>query len=384
MKKLLLALGAVVLVFGMVVCQPSTGDLAVNSTPAGATIWLNDTTTNQTTNHVFTTIEVGTYDVKLVLDGYADYTETVEVKANETVTVDAQLQTGQGSIQVNSTPDGAAITLDGESTGEVTDALIEDVESGEHTVELSLAGFADTSVSVTVPVDETVTLDVILDTSDVVPIEVINDEDTPVDLGFRLKAGQRIAVMVELEAINYPFTLTEACYVPTGWEDDPDNWDAECDLVFFTGSAQSGPATEAGRKSVSATQELEANWFDVSDLNITVESGALFFAVENKVDDNPVIAMDGGSPLHHLSWMYSIFGTDTDPSWSPFDNINTGSFYELGDTVDAMLRVKGLAAAAGYVTLTPAKIGPDTYEGWPKVQLPAEMMVKTYHCGSSD
>jgi len=176
-------------------------------------------------------------------------------------------------------------------------------------------------------------------------IELIEDEATPVNFGFKMSAGDRMAVKLTPGTGNYPFTVTAACYVPIGWATDPDNWDQACYLVFFDDGAE--PGAELGRKEVSAVEEWAFNWFDVSDLGITIESGSFYFAVENKVDDNPGLALDGGAPLHHVSWMYTIFSGETDPRWLPFDDIDAGLGKLLGDSVDLILRVKGVVSGTG-------------------------------------
>ncbi len=55
-----------------------------------------------------------------------------------------------GSIFINSSPAGAAITLDGTSTGKVTPDSVTSVSTGQHSVTLSLNGYSDTTFTVTV------------------------------------------------------------------------------------------------------------------------------------------------------------------------------------------------------------------------------------------
>jgi len=168
-------------------------------------------------------------------------------------------------------------------------------------------------------------------------IELIRDEATPMGGFTGMDVGDRMAVMFTPPA--YPFELTQAAYAP--WYD---NWDSQCDLVFFDGDSTDGPATELGRKTVAATQESAWNWFDVSDLGIVIESGSFFFAVEYRVDNSPALYLDAAPPLHHVSWMYVIFNGETEPRWAPFDNIDAGLGKLLGDTLDLMLRVKGVVS----------------------------------------
>ncbi|MEO0113891.1 MAG: clostripain-related cysteine peptidase [candidate division WOR-3 bacterium] len=69
----------------------NTGTLVVNSTPTGATVWINGTNTGHTTNVTFT-INPGNYEVKLTLSGYYDWIDTVTVNAGQTTTINATLQ----------------------------------------------------------------------------------------------------------------------------------------------------------------------------------------------------------------------------------------------------------------------------------------------------
>jgi hypothetical protein len=70
--------------------------------------------------------------------------------------------TGSGSIQVNSSPTGATIYLDGTSTGKTTDALITDVSPGSHTIKLTKSGYSDYTETVTVTDGDTATVDATL------------------------------------------------------------------------------------------------------------------------------------------------------------------------------------------------------------------------------
>jgi len=61
-----------------------------------------------------------------------------------------------GSLVVTSTPDGAAISLDGTPTGKITPAEIKDVKFGEHTVKVSLPDFDEAERTVNVPAGKSV------------------------------------------------------------------------------------------------------------------------------------------------------------------------------------------------------------------------------------
>jgi formylglycine-generating enzyme required for sulfatase activity len=71
--------------------EPTTGSIRVESTPDGASIWLDGTDTGQTTTAVLQNITPGSHTVKLTKQGYEDYETTVNVEAGKQVTVSATL-----------------------------------------------------------------------------------------------------------------------------------------------------------------------------------------------------------------------------------------------------------------------------------------------------
>lgn len=93
----LIVIAAVVVVGGvaayLLLKKPAatTGSIAINSSPTGAKIFLDDADQNKTTNTVLKDISAGSHVVKLVKEGYQDYTETVTVKADATVSVAATM-----------------------------------------------------------------------------------------------------------------------------------------------------------------------------------------------------------------------------------------------------------------------------------------------------
>ncbi|KAF5034639.1 PEGA domain protein [anaerobic digester metagenome] len=134
------------------------GSILVTSTPAGAAVWLDDEDTGEVTPITLEDVPAGDHVVTLKLDGYADASKSVTVVSDETVTVDLELTTLTGSLEVTSTPEGAAILIDGADTGEVTNATLDGIGAGEHTITLRKAGYADAVAEVTIAENETTTL----------------------------------------------------------------------------------------------------------------------------------------------------------------------------------------------------------------------------------
>jgi hypothetical protein len=74
-----------------------------------------------------------------------------------------------GSIQVNSSPTGARIYLDGSDSGSVTNATLANIAAGSHTVRLVKEGYGDAEQTVSVTSGQTATVDLNL-TQDIVSV----------------------------------------------------------------------------------------------------------------------------------------------------------------------------------------------------------------------
>ncbi|TKJ43512.1 hypothetical protein CEE36_04035 [candidate division TA06 bacterium B3_TA06] len=175
-------------------------------------------------------------------------------------------------------------------------------------------------------------------------IELAEDEGDPSGLwGLPLYAGDRLAV--RLTPPSYPFEIIAAAFVPISWSGEPDSWKEECNLVFFGASSGSDeePTSEIGRlDKVAPYEEINWNVFDVSGLNMTINSGKFYFAVENRVDRDPGLALDFAKPLHHVSWIYADFDG---MMWYPLDNVYLqGEEWMIGDSIDVILRVLGVVS----------------------------------------
>ena len=135
-----------------------TGSIRVTSTPAGAAVFLDGEETGEVTNCLLTNVPAGDHVVTLQRDGYADASTPVTVAEGETATVDITLTTATGSLAVTSTPAGAAILIDGADTGAVTNATLDGIAVGTHTVTLRKDGYVDATAEVTIEYNATATL----------------------------------------------------------------------------------------------------------------------------------------------------------------------------------------------------------------------------------
>jgi hypothetical protein len=96
---------------------PDVGSLLVDSTPQGATIYLNDVNTNQKTPFTFDGLRPGTQRLGLSLNRYGYWQGEAAVIAGKTQQVTAALALNYGGLEINSLPTGATILLNEEPAG---------------------------------------------------------------------------------------------------------------------------------------------------------------------------------------------------------------------------------------------------------------------------
>ena len=161
--------------------EEPTGSIHVTSTPSGAAVFIDDEETGDVTPCTLSGIETGSHALRVEKEGFARSDEVwVNVVANAVAEVEFNLipETGSGggsssggggsrngSIAITSVPMNASIYLDGNVTGFWTDVTLEDVPSGEHTIELVLSGYRNITRTVTVEGDECSLLDLVFENS---------------------------------------------------------------------------------------------------------------------------------------------------------------------------------------------------------------------------
>lgn len=168
MKKLLLNLMLITLaLLAIVSCDtifgPDVGNIEIDSYPDGASIFLNGENTGHQTPYTFNDKESGEYTVQLTLNNYISYEEKISVEKDETEIVDAYLQKGYGSISIITAPAGATIKLDYKTYNEVTPLLVDSIYADEHNLTISLDGYESFSKKVFVRMNDTVEVNVNLD-----------------------------------------------------------------------------------------------------------------------------------------------------------------------------------------------------------------------------
>ena len=143
---------------------PQTGSISVTSSPGGAEISLDGSDTGKMTPFTLDNITPGDHAVTVSLAGYTPDSMTVTVSAGSTSPADFQLVLipRTGSLVVTSTPSGAAISIDGIDTGNVTPFTFSPLDQGSHIVELSLAGYQNANKTVIVTAGGSTTADFVL------------------------------------------------------------------------------------------------------------------------------------------------------------------------------------------------------------------------------
>jgi len=134
--------------------ETGKGDVFIQSTPAGASIFIDSINTNKVTPDTIKNLDANTNKIKLVLDGYFDTSFTITVKKDITtippiITLKKQ-PLGKGNVYIQSDPSGAAIYIDGVNTNRVTPDTIKNLEEGTRNVKLVLGAYTDTSFTVIV------------------------------------------------------------------------------------------------------------------------------------------------------------------------------------------------------------------------------------------
>lgn len=156
LKRITLVLTIMILFF--LICSSASsqqlkyGSLTVESYPRGAKVFLDNEYKGDTPLDL-KNLATGQYTLKMALDGYQDWTTTVIVLPILTVRISADLvpkeREREGSISVNSNPQGARVYIDNIYKGD-TPLNIRDIATGRHTVKIALTGYQDWIGEVTV------------------------------------------------------------------------------------------------------------------------------------------------------------------------------------------------------------------------------------------
>jgi serine/threonine protein kinase len=132
------------------------GQLAVNSTPAGAQIQI-DGQNNSAWITPFNLAELnpGQHTVTISKSGYATETRNIDVGSGSKSAISVQLASLTAAVSVSSDPAGAAVWMDGKDTGRVTPAQISVDKPGNHSFVLKKQGYLDETTTANLQVGQT-------------------------------------------------------------------------------------------------------------------------------------------------------------------------------------------------------------------------------------
>ena len=95
--------------------KPINGEIEINSSPMGATIYIDGKNYGETPNYI-SDILIGEHELKLVKQGCAEVKKTIIIREGETLTVNEKLQTGK-EISISTDQSGDSIYVDGSYVG---------------------------------------------------------------------------------------------------------------------------------------------------------------------------------------------------------------------------------------------------------------------------
>ncbi len=121
------------------ILQANTGSVIIKSKPDNARIYLDGKHVG-TTPESIPSINPGTHEIKVELDNYDVWNETVNFEAGKESVINAVLQRSTGSLMVESDPVNAMIFVDGKEIGQTPEIIMSSAK-GTHAVEVRMEGY---------------------------------------------------------------------------------------------------------------------------------------------------------------------------------------------------------------------------------------------------
>ncbi len=116
--------------------MPINGDIDINTTPMGATIYIDGKNYGETPNYI-SGILIGTHELKLTKQGCSELKKTIVVEEGETLTINETLQTGK-AITITTDQSGDKIYVDGNYIG--TSPITTTLTYGSHEIKAERNG----------------------------------------------------------------------------------------------------------------------------------------------------------------------------------------------------------------------------------------------------
>ncbi len=187
------------------------GQIKITSVPSGAIVLLDGKRVGRAPYREGK-LTAKNYILRLRLNGYEDFSRTINVRAGELTPVTANLIQFVGGINISTDPEGASVLIDGEPFGE-TPFQIEGISLGSHKVAVRKQGYADYSTTVNIESGKTLPLDVTLTAlKGEIKILVRPYGSIYID-GERHKKDTEFQYTVELRAGNHTFKAVHPTFV---------------------------------------------------------------------------------------------------------------------------------------------------------------------------
>lgn len=138
-----------------------TGDIAIQSSPKDAQIYLDGIKKDITTPNYLTNIRVGTHKIRLIKNGYATKDTTITVTKDSICKISLALSPRCGNIFFTGNPIGAKIIKDGIVIGTIPDT-IKNISLGNHIFTLSKPFYQSQRTLITVKENQTIISTIIL------------------------------------------------------------------------------------------------------------------------------------------------------------------------------------------------------------------------------
>ncbi len=142
------------------VLQQLTGSLTIETEPANATITVDGNKTDNSPADV-TDLKPGKHLVEVKMNGYKNWSKSIEIEHNKKISLTAKLQQLIGTLNINSEPTNATIIINGNEIGK-SPADISDLKQGKHLVEIKMDGYEEWSESVEIEHNKKVSLTAVL------------------------------------------------------------------------------------------------------------------------------------------------------------------------------------------------------------------------------
>ncbi len=129
-----------------VTLTPAFGYLSVDSSPAGAKVYVDGSYIGDTPIENYK-LSIGQHSLKITKQGYQDYTTTIILNPGDSKTLNIELTPIFGYLTINSNPSGATVFIDGTKIGK-TPIEKHKILTGTHRVLVKMNGYHEESFNV--------------------------------------------------------------------------------------------------------------------------------------------------------------------------------------------------------------------------------------------